>query len=48
VASAELIKINPASAQRMADTLTAQPQKVTEAMSKFSAEFDKALGLVRQ
>ncbi len=47
VAAVELIKINPESVARMIGTLGEQPSKISEEMAKFSAEFDKALGITR-
>ena len=47
VAAAELIKFNPDSATRMCATLGDQPPKISEEISKFSAEFEKALGITR-
>ena len=45
VAAAELIKFNPASAMRMAVTLAEQPPKIVDHMTKFTTEFEQALGL---
>jgi hypothetical protein len=45
VAAAELIKYNPASSARMANTLVEQPQKITDHLARFSAEFEKTLGI---
>ena len=47
VAAVELIKFNPDVLTRMIGTLGEQPAKISEEMSKFSAEFDKTLGLTR-
>ncbi|MFM1769901.1 MAG: hypothetical protein RJA22_2430 [Verrucomicrobiota bacterium] len=47
VAAVELIKFNPAAAERMMATLSEQPHKITEHVQSFSAEFEKALGIVR-
>lgn len=47
VAASELIKLNPAMAERMSPTLNEQPSKISEALGKFSAEFEKTLGIVR-
>jgi hypothetical protein len=47
VAAAELIKFNPESATRMCGTLGEQPPKISDEISKFSAEFEKALGISR-
>ncbi len=43
VAAAELMKVNPDSAKRMANTLAEQPPKIVAELSEFSAEFEKAL-----
>ncbi len=48
VAALELIKYSPASAARLTETLHEQPQKISGALNKFSAEFEHALGIVRQ
>ena len=48
VAAVELIKYNPASAARMTETLQEQPRKISEALTKFSAEFENAVGIARQ
>ena len=45
VAAAELIKFNPASAERMANTLAEQPPKIGDHLAKFSAVFEQALGI---
>ncbi len=47
VAAAELIRLNPASAERMLATLLEQPAKIRERADKFSAEFEKAFGITR-
>jgi len=47
VAAAELIKFSPEAVQRMAPTLAEQPTKISDAMNKFSAEFEKAFGITR-
>ena len=47
VAAAELIKLNPASAARMSNTLAEQPSKISDQISKFSAEFEKVVGISR-
>jgi hypothetical protein len=45
IAAAELIKINPESVGRMAATLTEQPGKISAHIGKFSAAFEKSLGI---
>ena len=47
VASAELIKLNPDLLPRMLTTLMEQPPKIRERADKFSAEFEKALGITK-
>jgi hypothetical protein len=45
VAAAELIRLNPDMLRKMANTLADEPPKITDQISKFSAEFEKALGI---
>ena len=47
VAAAELIKLNPELLPRMLATLGEQPSKIRDRADKFSAEFEKALGITR-
>jgi len=47
MAAVELLKHKPALAERMMATLTEQPPRVTAAISKFSAEFERTLGITR-
>jgi len=47
VAASELIKLNPELLQRMLKTLTEQPPKIRERADKFSAAFEKILGITR-
>jgi hypothetical protein len=47
MAATELLRHKPQTLERMVDTLVDQPPKVTEALRKFSAEFEKTLGLPR-
>lgn len=47
MAAVELVRRKPEAAERMAHTLTEQPMKVTEAMKKFSSEFETTLGIRR-
>jgi hypothetical protein len=47
VAAAELIKLNPDVIQRMLSTLLEQPPKIRDRVDRFSAEFEKALGITR-
>jgi hypothetical protein len=46
-ASLELIRHKPNLTERMLGTLAEQPAKITGELLKFSAEFDKALGITR-
>ena len=45
VAAAELIKFNPASAERMANTLAEQPPKIGKHLAEFTATLEQALGI---
>ena len=47
VAAAELIRLNPEMVARMSTTLSEQPAKISEEISKFSAEFERVLGITR-
>jgi hypothetical protein len=47
VAAAELIKFNPEMAARMSTTLGEQPPKIADQLSRFSAEFEKVVGITR-
>ena len=47
VASAELVKLNPASAQQRLKLLLDQPDKIRKKMDQFSLDFEKALGIVK-
>lgn len=47
MAAVELVRRKPDAAERMAKTLTEQPVKITEAMKKFSAQFEHTLGIRR-
>jgi len=47
MAAVELVRRKPEAAERMASTLTDQPLKVTEAMKKFTGEFEATLGIQR-
>lgn len=46
-ASVELMKINPAAAERLMATLGEQPGKISEHIQLFSSELEKALGIAR-
>ena len=48
VAAVELIRHKPESAQRLIATLAEQPARIGDSVNLFSAEFDKAMGIVRR
>ena len=45
VAAAELIKFNPDLSKRMCVTLSEQPPKISEEMTRFAAELNQVLGI---
>ncbi|MGN6553566.1 MAG: hypothetical protein ACTHLW_07570 [Verrucomicrobiota bacterium] len=45
VAAMELIRCKPELADKMLATVTEQPMKISAAMSKYSKEFEKTLGI---
>ena len=47
VAAMELMKHKPQMTERMMTTLGEQPAKIGDAVSKFSTEFERALGISR-
>ena len=47
VAAAELIRHKPHMADKMMTTLCEQPAKIAESVTKFSGEFERALGITR-
>ena len=47
MAGLEELQRKPELAERMMATVTEQPPKIAEAVMKFAAEFDKALGIKR-
>jgi len=47
VAAVELWRIKPDTVERMITTLREQPARVSETIARFSAEFEKALGITR-
>lgn len=47
LAAAELIRAKPQAAERMVATLLEQPRKISEAMQKFSREFEQTLEIRR-
>lgn len=47
LAAMELIRAKPQMAERMSATIAEQPAKITEALQKFSREFDQTFGIRR-
>jgi len=47
IAAAEIIRRKPESAERMWPGLTEKPHKIAEAVTQFSCELEKALGITR-
>ena len=47
MAAAELIRHKPQIAERMLATLAEQPPKISAAMTAFSSEFERAIGITR-
>ena len=47
VAAVELIRYKPETAERMMATLAEQPPRVSQALQKFSAQFEAAMGITR-
>ncbi len=45
IASVELIRYKPETTERMMTTLVEQPPRIADALHKFSAEFEQALGI---
>ena len=45
MAATELLRHKPHMLERMAGTLAEQPDKITHALGKFSAEFERTFGL---
>jgi hypothetical protein len=48
IAALELIQHKPEVAERMIATIGQQPPKIGAALSKFSGEFEKTLGITRK
>jgi len=48
IAAAELIRHKPQMAERMMATLVEQPPRIADSLAKFSAEFERALGITRR
>jgi len=47
VAAVELIKHRPQTMQKMMGTLAEQPSKLSDAVTRFIAEFERALGITK-
>jgi hypothetical protein len=47
MAAVELVRRKPEALERMSNTLVEQPARITEAMIKFSATFERTLGIKR-
>jgi hypothetical protein len=45
MAATELIRHKPAMAERMLATLVEQPQRIADAITRFSSEFEQAFGI---
>jgi len=45
LAATEVIRRKPEAAERMANTLVDQPRKIGDAMMRFTADLEKALGI---
>jgi hypothetical protein len=48
VAAVELIRLKPEMTQQRLATLAEQPAKIAATLAKFSAEFERALGITRR
>ena len=48
VAAVELIRLKPETTERMMETLVGQPPRTSASLLKFSAEFERALGITRR
>ena len=48
LAAVELIRRKPDLAQRMADNIGTQPEKIVEELRAFSVEFEATLGITRE
>ena len=46
-AAVELIRFKPELSERMMETLAEQPAKITDAMARFTDEFEKVFGISR-
>ena len=47
VAALELIRYKPETTEKMIETIAQQPRKVGDSLTKFTAEFEQALGITR-
>lgn len=47
MATAEMMRLKPQSAELFIEKMLAQPNRISSAMTAFSAEFEKALGITR-
>jgi hypothetical protein len=47
VAALELIRFRPEMREKMLDTVTQQPPKITAEIAKFSSEFEQTFGIIR-
>ena len=47
IASVELIRYKPETAERMMTTIAEQPPRIADALHKFAAEFERLLGDTR-
>lgn len=47
VAAAELTRLKPESADRWLKSLTEQPHRIKDSVTKFSADFERAFGITR-
>jgi hypothetical protein len=47
MAAVELVRLKPDSMTRLIPTLSEQPAKISESMTRFSVEFEKAFGIKR-
>lgn len=48
IAAMELIRHKPQMTERMLDTMSEQPPKITAALAKFSSEFEQAFHIERK
>ncbi len=48
VAALELVRFRPEMRDRMLNTLSEQPPKIVEEITRFSAEFEQAFGITRE